>query len=141
MSEKLRERIKAEYGLVDDLLDPIMDDVLLWHEADARQRERAAFEVAARIYADDDSPDSQSRYPMPQRTREVLREEPVPGTEWPKFRWMGGQLEVRHSISEWISCSVAASDHTLMRHALDLHDRPTRTETVPVDPDDPWGEG
>jgi hypothetical protein len=79
-------------------------------------------------------------YPIPTRTREVLREEPVPGTNRPIYRWHDGRLESSGDGVCYGPAPVGCRDAALMRHALDLHDRPTRTEEIPADESDPWGE-
>jgi len=88
------------------------------------------------------------QYPLPTRTRQVLREEPVPGQYDRIYRVRGGRLECRGvelgaewSGIEWHAVPVQPVDFQLMRHAIDLHDNPYRTEEVPADESDPWGEG
>lgn len=79
-------------------------------------------------------------HPLPKRTRQVPREEPVPGEDFPplaiRYRWVG-HLEMRHA-SLWQPAEVHCSDVGLMRHALDLHDNPYRTEEYEPDENDPW---
>lgn len=69
--------------------------------------------------------------------------EPMPGTVGPVYRWQNDVLEVQTFTGGWTRESLypSAGNLDVLRHALDLCDRPTRTEAVPVDPDDPWGEG
>ena len=78
-------------------------------------------------------------YPLPSRTRQVLREEPVPGTGHPLFRVHEGMLQVLDG--SYRECYPTGRQFALMAHALDLYDNPTRTEQVSADESDPWGEG
>ena len=82
-------------------------------------------------------------YPLPARTRQVLREEPVPNgqADWLRYRWHEGQLQSQGTRGDpWYAAYVEPSDFALMRHALDLHDNPYRTEQVPGYESNPWGE-
>lgn len=151
LTQQLRERITAKAlrtGLFHDMVDAIMQDVQVWHEVQARVRERSAYEqgwydrhdttidhavmAGSRVHA---------RFPLPTRTREVLREEPVPGTDYPALCVTGGVLCSVNPNGTRTPRQIAPSDFTTMRHALDLYNCPTRTETVPVDESNPWGDG
>jgi hypothetical protein len=62
-------------------------------------------------------------FPLP--PRKVLREEPLPGTEWPRFRVAGGVPEVQLCDGAcWCRAVIHHNDFSLMRHVLDLHDNP-----------------
>lgn len=157
LTPQLRERIRSRLEIDLDrvlppiTLDAIIQDVRVWHEVQAVKRERAAYVVgASEEYAEGfgryglrpTRERAVQSYLMPTRTREVLREEPLPnGDREPPFRVKGGTLEWCVSPGRWITYgSISAGDFALMRHALDLHDNPTRTEVVPVDEGNPWGD-
>jgi hypothetical protein len=86
------------------------------------------------------------RYPLPKRTRQVLREEPVPGdaVPVPMYRFNGGLQ--RHYVhpsgrTEWNAVyEISANDYRLMAHALDLLANPYRTEEMEADESNPWGD-
>lgn len=91
-------------------------------------------------------------YPLPTRTRQVLREEPVPGRRHScLFRVRDGVLErncngdtgdkALWELHADICMVPPVGAWDLMAHALDLHANPYRTEQVPADESDPWGEG
>lgn len=83
-------------------------------------------------------------HPLPTRTVQRLREEPVPGgnADWLLYRWNEGQLQSQGVRGDpWYAAHIEPGDVALMRHALDLHAKPYRKETVPGDERDPWGEG
>jgi hypothetical protein len=84
------------------------------------------------------------RYPLPKRTRRVLREEPVPGSDKPDVVYSvtpGGALRIRTSKhAGWEVPTIYAYDFDLMAHALDLRDNPYRTEEVEADEANPWGD-
>jgi hypothetical protein len=68
-------------------------------------------------------------------TRKVLREEPVPGTEWPKYRVVvDGRPEAKEAAQcgwRWVDAiGTTDSGLALMRHLLDLHDNPYREEEL-----------
>jgi hypothetical protein len=164
MSENaLREKLAARIeGRLDRLIssgsattyaagvrDLIMDDVDLYCEVQAVKRERAAYERGVRVFAPECGADkalAMRNYPMPSRTREALREEPVPGTDNPLYRFSNGMIEVavrnpNGSQAPWERCCTCEVGSQKLMHWADLHDNPTRKETVPVDENDPWGEG
>lgn len=78
--------------------------------------------------------------PLPTRTRQVLREEPVPGTVIPVFRVCAAQLEVQRNDGSWARYDVLGHNLAVMRHALDLYDNPYRTLEEPADETNPWPE-
>lgn len=81
------------------------------------------------------------KFTLPARTRQVLREEPVPGTDRPLYRVEHGCLRVFSNLREWVpSPPIGNASFALMAHALDLHANPYRTEQVPADESDPWEE-
>jgi hypothetical protein len=100
--------------------------------------------LEAGLFMEGKGPSIRARYPLPTRTRQVLREEQVPGreTEFTVYRVMEGVLQ-SHALKHphWANAYVPPDDFDLMRHALDLHDSPYLTEEVPADESDPWGEG
>jgi hypothetical protein len=68
------------------------------------------------------------RYPLP--PKKVLREEPVPGTDWPLYRWhpSARTLETAPQGQVWRSAIIPANRLDVMRLAVDLHDNPYREE-------------
>lgn len=71
---------------------------------------------------------AEALFPLPPKL--VLREEPVPGTSTPLYRVREGMLEVAAAHDDdlvWLRVdTIWAPELDLMRHALDLHDRPYR---------------
>lgn len=79
-------------------------------------------------------------YPLPTRTDRVLREEPVPGTARPLYRWRDGLLESNSDHRWWGPARSVSSEPARLRHLLDLHDNPYTAREIPVDPANPFGD-
>lgn len=90
-------------------------------------------------------PAIRNAFPLPTRTRQVLREEPAPGSISPLYRVRDGVAELLvtwSAVSGWVPLGdLSGQRFGTMRHLLDLHANPYRTEDVPGDEGDPWGEG
>lgn len=94
------------------------------------------------------------KFPLPTRTRQSLREEPVPGEGEgaPLFRVRDDVLEWTpnpsgnvagkrwHAYAAWYAGKTDTRAWGRIAHALDLHANPYRTYEVPGDESDPWGE-
>lgn len=151
---KVRERVWAQLHRVVDseVLQAKLDAVMADVETALVLARREAYAESMRCMAREGTQGADAAfreqhaaylYPLPTRTRQVLREEPVPGTRSPFYRWHNGRLEFLAGRAWGSSSSVTRNDDghvPLMRHALDLHDNPYRTEQVPADERDPWGE-
>jgi hypothetical protein len=93
---------------------------------------------------------AEDRYPLPTRTRRVLREEPDPNGGDCDWRWNGG-LEFRsyqNVMGQWHTITIrdGTSDRVFAPYPdrislwYSLMREPYRTETVQADEQDPWGE-
>jgi hypothetical protein len=162
IEQKLRERIGRGLArgmgqpISAGVVDAVMADTLVWHEADAARREQSAFCQGAlhgwhrAVSAADgegfvtaSAPAAAAeRYPLPKRTRRVLREEPVPGYSAPTFRCRDGKVEWSHASHHgWQPYLAVGTDNfSLLRHLLDLHDNPCREVEEPTDEANPWGD-
>jgi hypothetical protein len=119
--EKIRERIA---GYVDDAI--CRTETNLAPTVDAIMADVETALVLARREAHRTIPHGQTaveRYPLPTRTR-----------------WCNQQLERTYDYPDWEIADIPGFNVALMRHALDLHARPYRTEMVQADESDPWGE-
>lgn len=127
-----------------EVLDRIMADVEVFGVLKAREgweELRVAAGLSDTTYGPAPVKSAARLFPLPMRTRKVLREEPVPGSDGPLYRWKGNMLQCNHDTRAWEPAhTISPSDAALMRHALDLHDNPYRTEEVPADENNPWPE-
>jgi hypothetical protein len=157
IEEQLRDRIQMHRRQADgcyDRMDAIMADV----ETAIVLAERDAFRAGAVTgYAEGrHHPGSynwaniaREQFPLPKRTREVLREVRDPHNDTLVWRCAEGLLQCRQlNTDEWlplITGSRFANDaHGLsperIRRWADLLDNPTRTEEVEADEANPWGD-
>ncbi len=85
-------------------------------------------------------------FPLPMRTRQVLREEQVPDADGLYYRWNpdfgSGRFECAEAPGNpiWSPRQIASYESGVLRHAMDLLDNPYRTEQVPADENNPWPE-
>jgi hypothetical protein len=130
---------------VDTALDRIMADVEVFGVLKAREgytgKAIAGFSGSVTSYAEERLT---QLFPLPMRTRQVLREEPVPRHRPDLepytllFRWKNA-LESRQG-GQWELHPIDPTDLPLMKHAVDLAENPYRTEQVPADENNPWPE-
>jgi hypothetical protein len=134
---------------LDAALDKIMADVEVYGVLKARegytkgaveetQNGTSTFVDYLRVTA------APEHFPLPARTRQVLREEPIPGTTSPRYRFSKGELEAQGwrqgdaGWGEWFGCSNRAITIAHIEHFYDVAHNPYRTEQVPVDENNPW---
>lgn len=150
--EKLRERVTKHYmgqrNSYTECVDAIMADV----EIALVLARREGFEAGARWMNGGTIPHvnpvvhrTAERYPLPTRTRRVLREEPDPYNSC-HWRVVDGKVQYtawRFNEWQWIDDDGEHGSIVTPERAVlwaDLYANPYREETVEVDPDNPWGE-
>lgn len=146
IEEKVREQLPLALGV--PMQDAAYERVMAVIETALALKAREAYIEAAHDAQGGGLKFPSVRYPLPKRTKKVLREEPVglvangPGLY---YRWVDGYLECGTPgvVSSWRK--VHAIDNgprgfALMRHAINLHDNPYRTIEVEADESNPWPE-
>jgi hypothetical protein len=148
LESRIMRRLQADDGTGPPPIVGIMRDVEVYGSLMAREgfKEGAGWLADSRNHNTPFNTAASERYPI-MHTRRVLREEPVPGSGEgaPVYRWNrsfgGGRLESSRGAGYmWDSRDLRSHEVGVMRHALDLHNEPYRTEEVPADESNPWGD-
>ena len=148
LEEQLKARLDTEY------------DISTWHP-DVRERFYHDVEVYGALMAQEAflrgvtqsqhyniTPVANARriYPLPARTRKVLREEPDPMGADVQWRWANQRLEYQHE-NKWIALGYDEGPYRIFAPTgpridlwASLKRSPYREEQVEVDPNDPWPE-
>lgn len=147
LRDRLRARLwrrMADDGPVSDrMIDGVMRDVDVYAALCAREGFARGWRARVPGIMALSSPETEY-YPLPKRTRQVLREEPIPGYSSPFYRLYrvsDGELQrTTGADNKWEPAVINSADFELMAHAINLRANPYRTEEVEADESNPWGD-